>query len=438
MSDSSLSNKKIDKKKKNVFIGWSGPSSKELANNLREWLPSVINEIRPWMSDMDITKGQRWRSELANQLKDTKIGIICLASENLNSQWLHFEAGALSKTINDVYICPYLLPLRSGAKITGPLAEFQHTRVEKEDTRRLMHTINNALGKSLDDEQLNEYFNNRWPEFEEKLKKIKDSSTTEIQPSDREILEYLYNHVNKVASLLENSSLANVSSNRKGDEKDQIEKIMIDLASDYKGIKEAKYDDYIKGLYIREAEIKIWDVIERINNIKNGHLYVSRENGLHILLELIENTQKSFFATSIIPFRDFWFSDFGKRYFTANENIRKKGVEIKRIFIKHDNLSDEEEERYNNLIKKQKESGIEVKEAERRVLTEEFLKDFAILDNKLVFYLHFKDPDKNYPNPTIDHADIYINPYKISEASKIFNDIYAHSHDDIKNAHFKP
>jgi hypothetical protein len=61
-----------------VFISWSGAKSRVLANTLREWLPNVIQFVDPWMSAEDIDKGIRWSSDVATQLEQARIGLICL------------------------------------------------------------------------------------------------------------------------------------------------------------------------------------------------------------------------------------------------------------------------------------------------------------------------------------------------------------------------
>jgi hypothetical protein len=69
----------------NVFISWSGERSRAIAQKLREWLPKVVQTVRPWMSDVDIAKGNRGLNELTKALCSMKVGIICLSPENLET-----------------------------------------------------------------------------------------------------------------------------------------------------------------------------------------------------------------------------------------------------------------------------------------------------------------------------------------------------------------
>lgn len=175
-----------------VFLGWSGTRSKETAEVLGGWLGQVIQAVDPWISS-DILKGARWEEEIADKLEEAKVGIVCLTRENLNENWILFEAGALSKT-KDAYVCTFLLDLKP-TDIEQPLAQFQHTQVEKEDVRKLVHTINQVVKKegelSLDEKRLNTIFDRWWPDLEEGLKKIIKKRTEVNQPirSEREVLE---------------------------------------------------------------------------------------------------------------------------------------------------------------------------------------------------------------------------------------------------------
>lgn len=164
-----------------VFISWSGERSRVLAEALRNWLPTVIQAIEPWMSKSDLNKGTRWGVELAAELERSSVGIICLTPDNINSPWLLFEAGALSKTLPDTYVCPLLFHL-SPTDIDGPLAQFQSTVIDEADLRSLMHTINAAQKEeALPVVRLDKSFDLAWPELEAKLAQIPKVSIAESQ-----------------------------------------------------------------------------------------------------------------------------------------------------------------------------------------------------------------------------------------------------------------
>ncbi len=114
-----------------VFISWSGDRSKTIANALKPWLKDVFQGIGVWMSDHDIRAGARWSSALGGELEAAKFGIICLTPENLKSHWLTFEAGALSKSINESSVVPYRFQLRT-ADVGPPLSQFQGVDANEE------------------------------------------------------------------------------------------------------------------------------------------------------------------------------------------------------------------------------------------------------------------------------------------------------------------
>jgi hypothetical protein len=73
-----------------VFISWSGERSKAVAEALHDWLPNVIQTVRPWVSLADIEKGTRWNTDIASQLAECRVGLICLTPENVSAPWLLF------------------------------------------------------------------------------------------------------------------------------------------------------------------------------------------------------------------------------------------------------------------------------------------------------------------------------------------------------------
>jgi len=175
-----------------VFISWSGKRSQIVAEGLRDWLPCVIQLVRPWMSASDLGKGARWSLEVAQELATSQLGIICLTPENLLSPWILFEAGALSKTLDQSLVCPYLFDLKP-IELAGPLAQFQATSSTKDDTLKLLQNINQTLGaNAMSSERIVQAFEVWWPQLEQRLERI-PAAEEQLPPqrSEREVLAEL-------------------------------------------------------------------------------------------------------------------------------------------------------------------------------------------------------------------------------------------------------
>lgn len=187
----------------NVFLSWSGNVSKAIAQAWHEWLPLAMQGAKPWMSSSDISKGTPWFGELADQLKGIRIGIICVTPDNLTAPSIHFEVGALSKTVTErAYVCPYLFKVKN-SDLTFPLSQFQTTVHGHDDTKQLFRTLHRALQTTnLKEEQMDQVFEKWWPDLEGSLQAIAPLTSGEQQPqrSDREILEEVLELVRDLVS----------------------------------------------------------------------------------------------------------------------------------------------------------------------------------------------------------------------------------------------
>lgn len=154
-----------------------------MASALRDWLPSVIQSVDPWMSESDIDIGSRWGPDLDKELEKAHFGVLCLTPESMSSTWIHYEAGALSKFVDKAHVCPYLLDLQPN-DIKGPLVNFQAARANKDDTLKLVQTISHAAGdRVLSDKRVHAIFEKFWPDLETVLASIHLGAREVAEPS---------------------------------------------------------------------------------------------------------------------------------------------------------------------------------------------------------------------------------------------------------------
>src|ERR1700761_2612276 len=213
-----------------IFLSWAGEESRQLAIIFESWLKKVLQSSKPWMST-NITKGEGWDKEIHIGLNDTKIGILFLTKESIESKYLHYEAGAISN-VPESLVCTFLFGIKN-TDVKQPLSRFQATQNNKEDVFKLVSNINTKIqalgGLSLDINQLAEIYEIMWPILETKIKEIKVNSTnstatTTITPirTERDILEEILNIVREKDRERENS-LERVL--RERDKRNELERI---------------------------------------------------------------------------------------------------------------------------------------------------------------------------------------------------------------------
>jgi hypothetical protein len=179
----------------NIFISWSGDTSRLIAEELKNWLPLVIQSAKPFYTPSDIEPGQRWDGVITQKLKECVIGLICLTKDNTEKPWILFEAGALSTSLDKSRVCPILFGIKK-AEITGPLAGIQLTEFSMPGFLNLVKTINkNSEHNIIEDTILEKSFKAFYPLLEEKINEILknhfEKATSFIKPerAERDILE---------------------------------------------------------------------------------------------------------------------------------------------------------------------------------------------------------------------------------------------------------
>jgi hypothetical protein len=185
-----------------VFISWSGAKSLAVAEVLREELPCLINDLEIFVSSEDIEKGTAWFPKIANELKKSHFGIICLTPENLQSRWVHFEAGVLAGKFSQKKVAPLLIEFTKCEQVPPPLSELNLTMFVKDDFYRLLSAINKNTTKPLADSVLEKSFERSWQDISQKAqRKISALPTSAIvQRSSEEILGEILSLTRSIAS----------------------------------------------------------------------------------------------------------------------------------------------------------------------------------------------------------------------------------------------
>ena len=199
-----------------IFISWSKPLSQQIAGILYSSIGNIFPstcKINLFMSTEDIQSGARWFSEISRKLEDSDFGILILTHENYNAPWLHFEAGALSKSITESKVCPILVNI-ANRDIIGPLSQFHCSSILKEDMLKLFKSINKANESELqlDENWLERTFNLYWPQLDIDFKEIErkydcnNDGIPELSPTDR-LLDEVLQHVRSISLQIKNPSI---------------------------------------------------------------------------------------------------------------------------------------------------------------------------------------------------------------------------------------
>lgn len=168
-----------------IFLSWSGKSGQLIAELLRGLLPAILPSSEPFMSHIDINKGKPWKESLNSKLATTSYGMFILTPDTRNSEWMAYEAGAISKGEN-IRLYSILFDVPEGL-IPKYLSDYQASAFKEEDWKKLLREISDVIKlesqnnpKDSKPDNFDMLFRLFWREFrentEEILKNIRDAS----------------------------------------------------------------------------------------------------------------------------------------------------------------------------------------------------------------------------------------------------------------------
>jgi TIR domain-containing protein len=197
-----------------VFLSWSGARSRSFAKALRDWLPFVVQGAEPWMSDVDIDAGADWRGQIAAHLEACDFGILCVTTENQDSPWLMFEAGALAKKVGEARVCPFLLDMKP-PDLKQPLAAFQALETSLDGTKRLVNTISKSVagGSRVN---LDKLVDRLWDDLDDELNRVRIEPMPRSERSLHDKLDDLVGVVRELSNLIRTSPIVQSHVGRSG------------------------------------------------------------------------------------------------------------------------------------------------------------------------------------------------------------------------------
>lgn len=198
-----------------IFVSWSGQTSREVANALARFIPTVLQRASVYVGGEQIETGARWYAELSDAMRSADFSIACLTRDNINSPWLAFEIGALSARLESTLFVPLLIDF-SVSELTGPLATFQAVKLDKNDMRRLLSQINEASEAQLRRSDLDDLFDHLWPAFEQHIRfKLASASTIATKGAESKEGEAIRDLERLVKQLIERIARLEVKENEK-------------------------------------------------------------------------------------------------------------------------------------------------------------------------------------------------------------------------------
>jgi hypothetical protein len=146
-----------------------------LAQALHGWLSDVIPAAQPFMSDENIRSGQRWFGQVGGRLQKSDFAVLCITPNNINSTWMHFEAGAVSKNAAaDSRVAALLLDVPT-TMLQTPLSQFQHRAADRNGLLKLVLDIDEALGEQRRGaDKTKKAFEAFWHELDESICKARE------------------------------------------------------------------------------------------------------------------------------------------------------------------------------------------------------------------------------------------------------------------------
>lgn len=148
--------------KPQVFISWSGQESLSVGRRLHDFVQSVVQGARLFLSAEDLNAGDRWFGVISEALDSCELGIAVITPQNKLKPWIYFEAGAVAKRVGQARLIPLLCGVGVGELAETPLTQFQAKHLDEAGVFGIVKAIRDVGKLEITDERLRETFDVWW------------------------------------------------------------------------------------------------------------------------------------------------------------------------------------------------------------------------------------------------------------------------------------
>lgn len=128
----------------NIFLSWSGGSSREIARVMAEWLANLSPNIQTFVGGDEIEMGSHWLDQVKRTISSCDVAILILTKQN--SPWMNFEAGYLSAKAEEKEL--KIMPMLFGVareEIPGPFNIYQSVDFSEQSIYKVSKSILSIL-----------------------------------------------------------------------------------------------------------------------------------------------------------------------------------------------------------------------------------------------------------------------------------------------------
>jgi hypothetical protein len=159
----------------NVLISWVGPSGRQVARALRDWLPEVVSSVKPDVIEEDVLSYSSvdWKQNLVARVYASAACVVCITPEAAESHEPYFQLGLIAGMKLDGPLYPFFAGTDEKPILSFVRYGLRCTVAQKESVLSFVSDLNRRIGQPpLPEPFLLGVFSAKWPALRDTLQAI--------------------------------------------------------------------------------------------------------------------------------------------------------------------------------------------------------------------------------------------------------------------------